>query len=30
MGKIEDKIWQMAEPLVVENGRELIEVEYVK
>ena len=30
MGKIEDKIWQMAEPLVVENGMELIEVEYVK
>ena len=30
MGKIEDKIWQMAEPLVVQNGMELIEVEYVK
>lgn len=30
MGKIEDKIWQMAEPLVVEHGMELIDVEYVK
>ncbi len=30
MGKIEDKIWQMAEPLVESNGMELIDVEYVK
>ncbi len=30
MGKIEDKIWQMAEPLVEQNGMELIDVEYVK
>jgi len=30
MGKIEDTIWQMAEPLVLENGLELIDVEYVK
>ncbi len=30
MGKIEDAIWTMAEPLVLENGMELIDVEYVK
>lgn len=30
MGKIEDMIWKMAEPLVAENGLELIDVEYVK
>ena len=30
MGKIEDAIWKMAEPLVAENGMELIDVEYVK
>ena len=30
MGKIEDAIWKMAEPLVLENGMELIDVEYVK
>ena len=30
MGKIEDAIWTMAEPLVLENGMELIYVEYVK
>ena len=30
MGKIEDAIWKMAEPLVAENGLELIDVEYVK
>ena len=30
MGKIEDAIWKMAEPLVEENGMELLDVEYVK
>ena len=30
MGKIEDAIWTMAEPLVLENGMELSDVEYVK
>ena len=30
MGKIEDTIWKMAEPVVLENGLELIDVEYVK
>lgn len=30
MGKIEDAVWKMAEPLVAENGLELIDVEYVK
>ena len=30
MGKIEDAIWKMAEPLIAENGMELIDVEYVK
>ena len=30
MGKIEDAIWTMAEPRVLENGMELIDVEYVK
>ena len=30
MGKIEDAVWKMAEPLVTENGLELIDVEYVK
>ena len=30
MGKIEDPIWKMAEPVVLENGLELIDVEYVK
>ena len=30
MGKIEDAIWTMAEPLVLEHGMELIDVEYVK
>lgn len=30
MGKIEDTIWKMAEPLAAENGLELIDVEYVK
>lgn len=30
MGKIEDAIWTMAESLVLENGMELIDVEYVK
>ena len=30
MGKIEDTIWKMAEPVVWENGLELIDVEYVK
>ncbi len=30
MGKIEETIWKLAEPLVVENGLELIDVEYVK
>ena len=30
MGKIEDTIWKMAEPLVAEHGLELIDVEYVK
>ena len=30
MGKIEDVVWKMAEPLVTENGLELIDVEYVK
>lgn len=30
MGKIEDAIWTMAEPLVLENDMELIDVEYVK
>ena len=30
MGKIEDKIWQMAEPLVAQHNMELIDVEYVK
>ena len=30
MGKIEDTIWKMAEPLVAEYGLELIDVEYVK
>lgn len=30
MGKVEDTIWKMAEPLVLENGMELIDVEYVK
>jgi len=30
MGKIEDTIWKLAEPLTVEHGLELIDVEYVK
>lgn len=30
MGKIEDTIWKIAEPLVTERGLELIDVEYVK
>ncbi len=30
MGKIEDAIWKLAEPMVAENGMELIDVEYVK
>ena len=30
MGKIEDAIWKMAEPLAAQNGLELIDVEYVK
>ena len=30
MGKIEEAIWTMAEQLVLENGMELIDVEYVK
>jgi ribosome maturation factor RimP len=30
MGKIEDAIWKLAEPLIAENGLELIDVEYVK
>ena len=30
MGKFVDAIWTMAEPLVLENGMELIDVEYVK
>lgn len=30
MGKIEDVIWKMAEPLTAEHGLELIDVEYVK
>ncbi|MBR4943848.1 MAG: ribosome maturation factor RimP [Peptococcaceae bacterium] len=30
MGKIEDAIWKMAEPMIAENGMELIDVEYVK
>lgn len=30
MGKIEEVIWKLAEPLVAENGLELIDVEYVK
>jgi ribosome maturation factor RimP len=30
MGKIEDAIWTMAEPLVLENGMEMIDVECVK
>lgn len=30
MGKIEETVWKLADPLVTENGLELIEVEYVK
>lgn len=30
VGKIEEVIWKLAEPLVAENGLELIDVEYVK
>lgn len=30
MGKIEDNIWKMAEPIVAKYGLELIDVEYVK
>lgn len=30
MGKIEEAIWKIAEPLAEQNGLELLEVEYVK
>lgn len=30
MGKVEETIWTVAEPIVQENGMELIEVEFVK
>lgn len=30
MGKVEDSIWTIAEPIVQQNGMELIEVEFVK
>ena len=30
MGKIEETVWKLADPLIAENGLELIEVEYVK
>ena len=30
MGKVEETVWKLAEPIVAANGLELIDVEYVK